>query len=68
MRLQISVQSGTDPGGRWPPLKPKKVTLFTMILYNSENTIRNIIRKTVSVIRLDYQTLLKSPPPAPVSI
>jgi len=31
--------------------------------YNSENSIRNIIRKAVSVIKLDYKLLLKSPPP-----
>jgi len=31
-----------------------------MILYNSENSIRNINPKTVSVIRLDYKILLKS--------
>jgi len=28
--------------GRLPPLKPTKVTSFTMILYNSENNIRKI--------------------------
>ena len=52
--------------GRSPPppaLKPTKVTLFTMILYNSEKSIRDIIQKTVSLIRLDYQILLKSPFP-----
>jgi len=61
----VSVNTGADPGERLersPPLKPTKVTLFTMIWYNSENSIRNIIRKTVSVIRLDYKILLKSPP------
>jgi len=44
------------------PVKPTKVTLFSMILHNSENSIRNIIRKTLSIIRLYYQLLLKSPP------
>jgi len=37
--------SGTDPGGRLgrsPSLKPMKVTFFTMILYNSENSICDI--------------------------
>ena len=29
-------------GQRSPPLKPAQVTLFTMILYNSENNIRDI--------------------------
>jgi len=29
-------------GGRSPPLKPAEVALFTMILYNSENSIRDI--------------------------
>jgi len=73
MRLQLSVHSGADPGGRCPPLKPKKVTLFTMILYNSENTIRNVIRKTVSVIRRLPNITEITPPnrtagSAPVSI
>jgi len=34
--------SGADPGGRFgrsPLLKPMKVTFFTMILYNLENSI-----------------------------
>jgi len=48
--------------GRSPSLKPTKVTLFTLILFNLENSIRNIIRKTVFVLRLDYQILLISPP------
>jgi len=37
------LESGADPGGqlgRSPPLKPKKTSLFTMILYNSQNIIR----------------------------
>jgi len=29
-------------GGAIAPLKPKKVTLFTMVLCNSENNIRDI--------------------------
>jgi len=33
-----------------------------MNLYNSEHSIRNIIRKIASVIRLDYQILLTLPP------
>jgi len=34
--------TGADPErGAIAPLKPKKVTLFTMILYNSENNIRD---------------------------
>jgi len=35
-------QTGPDPSGRSPqspPLKPTKVALFTMILYNSEYNI-----------------------------
>jgi len=34
--------SGAGPGGWSPPLKPTKVTWFTMILYNFENSIRHI--------------------------
>jgi len=38
-----SFKSGADPGtgrlGRSPSLKPTKITLFTMILHNSENNI-----------------------------
>jgi len=33
-----------------------------MILYNSENSLRNIIRKTVSLIRPNCQILLNSLP------
>ena len=39
------MEAGTDPGGRLgraPTLKPTKVTLFTIISYNSENSIRDI--------------------------
>ena len=37
------VEAGSDPeGGAIAPLKPAKVTLFTMVLYNSENNIRDI--------------------------
>jgi len=37
------VEAGADPeGGDRPALRPAKVTLFTMILYNSENSIRDI--------------------------
>jgi len=32
---------GGSSGGRSPSLKPEKVTLFTMILYNSESNIRD---------------------------
>jgi len=42
--------------GRSPPIKPTKVTLFTIIWYNTENNFRDSMR-------LDYQILLKSPPP-----
>jgi len=35
----VTVPAGTYPGGRSPSLKPTKVTLFTIILYNSENNI-----------------------------
>jgi len=41
---QVS-RGGSKEAGDWgdrPPLKPTKVTLFTMILYNSENSIRDI--------------------------
>ena len=33
--------NGRNQGGI-PPQKPTKVTLFTMILYNSENSIRDV--------------------------
>jgi len=40
------LEPGADPGEAIgviaPPLKPTKVTLFTMILYNLENSIRSI--------------------------
>ena len=36
-------ETGADPGGgAIAPLKPTKVTLFAMIVYNSEKTIRDI--------------------------
>jgi len=36
--------SGADPGGDWAiaSLKPTKVTLFTLILYNFQKNIRDI--------------------------
>jgi len=69
--------------GDRPPLKPSKVTLFTVILHNLENSIRDkrpfcrllfcysIVKQHIlhlsyssePVMRLDYQILLKSPPP-----
>ena len=69
------VEAGADPGGGdRPPLKPAKVTLFTMILYNLENNIRNIRpfryplfgHSTVSsprgdTVGLDPQTKLQAP-------
>jgi len=33
---------GGIQGGAIAPIKPKKMTLFTMILHNSENIIRDI--------------------------
>ena len=37
------VAAGADPeGDDRPPLNPAKATLFTIILYNSENNIRDI--------------------------
>ena len=33
---------GGGATGTIPPLKPAKVTLFAMILYNSENNIRDV--------------------------
>jgi len=43
---QPSCHCDLTPGGSdwgdYPPLKPTKVTLFTMILYNSENSICDI--------------------------
>ena len=38
--IQGRIQGGQL--GRSPPQKPKKVTVFTMILYNLENRIRDI--------------------------
>jgi len=35
-------QTGVDPSGGHRPLKPANGTLFTMILNNSENSIRDI--------------------------
>ena len=58
-------RGGSKGGGRLGrslPIKPTKVSLFTMILYNSENSLRNIIRKTVSLIRPNCQILLNSLP------
>ena len=37
----IHVMPGRIQGGAIAPLKPMKVTLFIMILYNSENNIRD---------------------------
>ena len=36
------VEAVADPEEGDRPLKPAKLTLFTMILYNSENNIRDI--------------------------
>jgi len=39
----MNLYAGVDPGGRAiAPLKPTKVTFFTMILNNSENSIRDV--------------------------
>jgi len=42
--LDNVARGGSQKGaiGAIAPLKPAKVTLFTMILYNSENNIRDI--------------------------
>jgi len=37
-----SGKQGQIQGGRLPPVKPKRVTFFTTILYNSEKSIRDI--------------------------
>jgi len=37
-----NVDQGRIQGGAIAPLKPKKVIFFTMIFYNSENSIHNI--------------------------
>ena len=46
LRLRLGFQTEVDPGmGEWgdrPPLKPTKVTFFTIILHNSENNIHDI--------------------------
>ena len=40
---QLEIGTGVDPGGTIaPPLKPTKVTLFTMIFYHSVNSIHDI--------------------------
>jgi len=75
---------GRIQGGQSPHRKPKKVTLFTMILHNSENNIcdirpfcrpllchSSVVKYCIlhlscsseRVMILDYQILLKSPPP-----
>jgi len=38
---QCSIATGTEQGRIHRPLKPTKVTSFTMILHNSENNIRD---------------------------
>jgi len=42
LKAHTHTKARADPGGRLqllPPLKPTKITLFTMIFYNSENSI-----------------------------
>jgi len=39
---QAQIDAGADPGGAIAPLKSTKRSYFTMILYNSENSIRDI--------------------------
>ena len=81
-RKQVNINPGSEPGGgRSSSIKTTKVTLFTVILYNSEKSIRGIkpiycplfchsgvvfISLTVvnPRLRLNHQTLLKSPPPS----
>jgi len=58
--------------GRSFPLKPTKVTLFTMILYNSETNVgairpfchplfchSSVVKYTEPVLRLDYHMIMK---------
>jgi len=40
--LLLSVRSGSKGGGAIAPLKPTEATSFTIILYNSENSTRDI--------------------------
>jgi len=40
-RTQDILRGDPEGGGRLLPQKPTKVTLFTMILYKSENNIRD---------------------------
>ena len=40
--FQVSLNQGRIQGARSPPIKPTKATSFTMILYNSENSIRDV--------------------------
>ena len=48
-------EQGRIQGGRLPTLKSKKVTLFTMVLYNSENYIsKPILNKTFVMFQLSY--------------
>ena len=50
-----SKQGGIQGGGRSPTLKSKEVTLFTMVLYNSENnTSKPIPNKTFVMFELSY--------------
>ena len=47
--------SGRSRSGRLPPLKPTKVILFTMILYNSENnTSKPIPNKSLVMFELSH--------------
>jgi len=40
--MVTNLTTGADPGEAIAPLKPAKVTLFTIILYIPENNIRDI--------------------------
>jgi len=41
MAVRRGVKTGANPGGAIAPPKTYEVTLFTMIVYNTENSIRN---------------------------
>ena len=54
-------KQGRIQAGRSPTLKSKEVTLFTMVLYNSENNIsKPILNKTLVMFELSYCSRYKA--------
>ena len=48
--MVTNLTTGADPGEAIAPLKPAKVTLFTIILYNPENNIRDMRQILPSIV------------------